>query len=253
MSGVGSDPLEARLSEALRSGLADSPVDAPSLLDGAHRRVRRVRQRRMAAGAAAVALVLAVPVGYEIVHPETTKYGTQAAMIPGRSPSPLATLPDSLAFRSAELPAGVRRDLSLVSERVPVVSGQQCADSPGPRPVTGRQWNWSSGDTNAASVAVNLTVTRWADASSAFTELVADTGLCRWTDAPTSHAFTARGAAASWAGTSEFSTLHYGRAVVRVGNLLAGVEVQSPAGTQAALTTAEQLAEALTPRLKRAS
>lgn len=254
MSGVGSDPLEKRLSEALQSGLSDSPVDTPGLLDGTHRRVRRVRQRRVAGIAAAVALVLAVPVGYEVAHPESSEYGTPAAMLPSQSsPSPIATLPDSLAFSASELPPGVRLDLSLVSDRVPAVSGQQCSAGAGLRPKTGHQWSWSNGGSDATAVTVNLIVTRWSDASAAFTELATDTGLCRWVDPPTRHAFSAAGAASSWAGTSDFSSLHYGRAVVRVGNLLAGVEVQSPAGTEAALNTAERLVTSLTPRLRKAA
>lgn len=249
----GEDPaaLEARLSDALRSGLTDAPVDTPALVAGTQRRVRRVRQRRTAALAAAVALVLAVPVGYELVHPSTSDYGTPAALLPAGSPSPVATLPDSLAFPAAALPAGLTLDLSLVSDRLPVVSGQQCGGGTGRRPTTGRQWNWSQGGTDAAAVSVNLTVTRWADASAAFTDLVADTGVCRWVSPPVARSFSARGAASSWAGTSDVATLHYGRAVVRVGDLVAGVEVQSPAGSAVARTTAEELASSLVPRLKK--
>jgi hypothetical protein len=247
------DPLESRLSEALRSGLADTPVDAAALVVGAQRRVRRVRQRRAAGIAAAVALVLAVPVGYEVVHPSSSKYGTPAALLPARSPSPVATLPDSLAFPAAQLPAGLTLDLSLVSDRVPVVAGQQCGTGAGPRPRTGRQWSWSHGGADAAAMSVNLTVTRWADASAAFAALVADTGVCRWVDRPAPASFTARGASSSWAATSDFSTLHYGRAVVRVGDLVAGVEVQSPAGSAQARATAENLVSSIVPRLKRAA
>jgi hypothetical protein len=102
-------------------------------------------------------------------------------------------------------------------------------------------------------MSVNLTVTRWADASAAFTDLVADTGVCRWVDVPVPATFTARGTSSSWAATSDFSTLHYGRAVVRVGDLVAGVEVQSPAGSAAARATAEILVSSLVPRLKKAA
>ena len=247
------NPLEERLSEALRSELADSPVDASGLVEGTHRQVRRVRQRRAGGLAAVVALVLAVPVGYEVAHPESTSESTPAALLPGQSPSPVATLPRSLAFSASELPRGLSLDLSLVSDRLPVVSGQQCGAGAGTRPRTGRQWSWSHGSANVTAGSVDLVVPRGKDSAAAFAQMVSDTGVCRWTAAPAQREFTAPGADTSWAATTEFSTLHYGRAVVRVGNLIAGVEVQSPAGTTQALTTAENLASSLTPRLRKAA
>jgi hypothetical protein len=259
--------LGARLYSALRPGPADQPVDVQALLEGSHRRVRQVRHRRMAAVVAAGALVLAVPVGYEVTHPGASNIPQPAALIPSgtasgpvggarsspvRSP-PGRTIPDSLAVTAAQLPPGLVPELDLTSVNLPTVAGQQCQsqDAVSARPLAGRQWTWTDGTGRTTALTVSLTVTRWPAGAGrqAFADLVEDRGFCRWTDPQTIRPFP-MAADDSWASTSTVATLRYARSVVRDGDVIAGVEVQDSAGTRAAAALADGLATDVSQRLK---
>jgi hypothetical protein len=252
------DELAHRLDGALRSGLAGGPVDAQALLAGSHRRATRVRQRRLAGVGAAVALVLAVPVGYEVMHPGASDTAPPAALLPsspattagstgrptGPRPSPVA-IPGSLSLTAAELPAGLKPELDLKGANVATVPGQQCQSlaAAGLRPVAGRQWTWTDGSGRTTALTVSLIVTRWAPGTgtTAFDDLAADTGYCRWSDPQALRPFAPSGVDDAWAATSSFSTLRYGRAAIRIGDLIAAVEVQHPGGVKVAAELAEQL------------
>jgi hypothetical protein len=82
------ETLGARLDSALRSGLDLGQVDVATLVEGSRHRARQVRTRRIAAAVASAALVLAVPVGYEVVNPGGQTSSQPAAMLPSGSRSP---------------------------------------------------------------------------------------------------------------------------------------------------------------------
>jgi hypothetical protein len=291
------EELAARLDSALRTDLGLTSVDVGALLEGSRRRARRVRSQRIAAIAAAAALVVAVPVSYELIRPEG-QVVQPAAMLPSGSltempwsaqptptrpvtpvsipsaqpstPVPIESkvtskprasmkatdsavypIPDSVAFTAAELPDGLTLNFDAASPKQPTVIGQICdpGNPDGARPITGRQWSWVDGSGKMTSTSVSLIVTGWKGGTGkvAFEQLVADTGYCRWLDPQTAVAFSTTASDQSWSGTSVSSansSLKYGRAVVRLGDLIAGVQVQDASGTGAAVKLAQSLAVA---------
>jgi hypothetical protein len=292
------EELAARLDSALRSGLGATSVDVGALLDGSRRRARRVRSQRIAAIAAAGALVVAVPVSYEVIRPERNQVVQPAAMLPSGSltempwsaqptpprpvtpvsipsaqpstPVPINSkatskpqasskvigsavyqIPDSVAFTAAELPDGLTLSFDGASPRQPTVIGQGCdpGNPDGARPIAGRQWSWVDGSGKMTSTSVSLIVTGWKSGTGrvAFDQFVADTGYCRWVDPQTAVDFSTTASDQTWSGTSVSSansSLKYGRAVVRLGDLIAGVQVQDASGTGAAVKLAQSLAVA---------
>jgi hypothetical protein len=98
---------------------------------------------------------------------------------------------------------------------------------------------------------VNLIITAWSSGTGdeAFDELVADTGYCHWLDPQTEGSFSSALSDQSWSGTSTNSSLNYGRAVIRIGDVIAGVEVQDADGTEAAARVADQLGIVISKRL----
>jgi hypothetical protein len=289
------EELAARLDSALQADLGSTRVDVAALLDGSRRRARRVRSQRFAAMAAVAALVVAVPVSYEVIRPERNRTVQPAAMLPSSSltampwsdrptPDPTRTpeavdslpstpvpidskltskprvtlkttgstiyqIPDSVAFTAAELPDGLTLNFDGAGAKQPTVDGQVC-DPGNPqalRPITGRQWSWVDSCGSMTSTTVNLIVTGWKTGTVkvAFGELVANTGYCQWLDPQTVVDFSTPASDQSWSGTSTSSTdrpLKYGRAVIRIGDLIAGVEVQDANGTDVAVKLAEKLA-----------
>ena len=289
------EELAARLDSALQADLGSTRVDVAALLDGSRRRARRVRSQRIAAMTAVAALVVAVPVSYEVIRPERNRTVQPAAMLPSSSltampwsdrptPDPTRTppaadslpstpvpldskltskpritlkttgstiyqIPDSVAFTAAELPDGLTLNFDGAGANQPTVDGQVC-DPGNPkalRPITGRQWSWVDSSGSMTSTTVNLIVTGWktGTAKAAFGELVANTGYCQWLDPQTVVDFSTPASDQSWSGTSTSSTdtpLKYGRAVIRIGDLIAGVEVQDANGTDVAVKLAEKLA-----------
>jgi hypothetical protein len=180
--------LGARLDSALRTRLDLDQVDVGTLLQGSRRRARRVRTQRIAAVAAASVLVVALPVGYEVLNPAGRGSAPPAALLPSGSRPPVtrpggpinqpnptavpsAVPPSGNGFASAtivptsipetfvsipgdELPAGVSFDRTVPNTGQVQVAGQQCgrlaSDQPQPvRPVDGRQWVWSAGSAEA--------------------------------------------------------------------------------------------------------
>jgi hypothetical protein len=243
------DQLSTWLGSALRADLASDQVDVDALLTGSRRRARRLRSQRIGAAAVAAVLLVGVPAGLEVFRPGD-EVGPSAAMLPSSAGrvSGHSRIPSSLAFTRAELPAG----LAPVAEsrsagslaQLPVVAGQDCSASTG-APLVGRKWSWSSAEAPGASV--ELVVTGWApgSATAALTGLDGSGGACRWLEPQTAHAFTADHSDQSWSGRSASGS----RAVVRVGDWIAGVEVADPADPASALPLAQKLARAEASRL----
>jgi hypothetical protein len=158
-------------------------------------------------------------------------------------------IPDSVAFSAAELPDGSKLNLDLdTGTKTPTSMGQVCdpGNPKGARPITSRQWGWAVGDAMTATT-VNLVVTGWKSGTGklAFDQLVTDTGFCQWDDPQTEVDFSTTLSDQSWSGTSVSSvnsSLKYGRAVVRLGDVIAAVEVQDASGTDVALKLADRLA-----------
>jgi hypothetical protein len=266
------EQLGALLESTLRTHLGTDQVDARALIRGSRRRAKRVRSQRIAALTTAAVLVVAVPVGYEVISPDPHGVAQPAAMLPSnqaaltpggahptqrstspQSPSgsagadPARAIPDSLAFGAAELPSGLTLYwASGPSAGSPTVNGQDCqaADASSSRPITGRQWLWSTNSGKLTDLGVTLTVTSWAPGSGsrALADLIHNTGACRWSDPQQVRAFTASDSDQSWASTSSRGQLHYARSVIRVGDVIAGIEVQHPDGTKAAAVLADHLA-----------
>jgi hypothetical protein len=150
-------------------------------------------------------LVVALPVGYEVLNPAGRGSAPPAALLPSGSRPPVtrpggpinqpnptavpsAVPPSGNGFASAtivptsipetfvsipgdELPAGVSFDRTVPNTGQVQVAGQQCgrlaSDQPQPvRPVDGRQWVWSAGSAEADALSINLTVTSWAEGES---------------------------------------------------------------------------------------
>jgi hypothetical protein len=293
--------LGARLDSALRANLGSNGVNVAALLDGSRSRARRVRAQRIAAMAAAGALVVAVPVSYELIRPEPNSVVQPAAMLPSssrpaavlptshpavtqtRSPTPTVprpsrpflakskptrtteasskpaeftvyAIPDSLAFTADELPAGLTVNYDGAGANVPTVLGQSCDPSnpKAAKPITGRQWTWVDDSGKMTATTVDLTVTGWHSGTGkrAFDELVSDTGYCHWSDPQTKVDFHPATCDQSWAGTSTFASLHHGKAVVRLGDVIAGIQVQEASGIQEAAKVANALATKMCDHLR---
>jgi len=281
------EALGSRLDSALRTGLDLKHVDVATLVEGSQRRARRIRTRRMATLAAAAVLVLAVPVGYEVINPGPGSGSQSAAMLPSssrpgatkaaeqinRRPNPTAipsaaapaaassaasskagaSIPDAFAFTAAELPAGLVLDGSTKKVGDLVVDGQDCGGTDKvTQPVVARQWVWSSNRGKADELTVNLTVTAWeaGAAAPAFAAATDATGNCRWEDPQTLRVLPGVSADETWASTSDVPGDLCGRAVLRIGDGIVGIEVVDPTSVVTAAALADKLAGIQADRLR---
>ena len=280
--------LGARLDSALRSGLALAEVDVESLVVGSRRRARRVRSRRIAGAVTTTALVVGVPVGYEVVHPGAAGTAPPAALLPSHPgvtdlirptarPNPViapsavppteadtsltysskgqaapTAIPELFAFTAAELPPGLTLQRRSAADGGLLVDGQICSGPERPRPAVGRQWIWSTDPGQADDLSVSLTVTAWAagQAATAFATVVEPTGNCTWKDPQTPRVLPEMAAERSWASTSDVKGEHYARAVVQVGDGIVGVQVRHPKTVAAATEIADRLAKVQVSRLQ---
>jgi hypothetical protein len=260
------EQLGAMLQTALQAQLSSDDVDVRSLLRGSRRRSRRVRTQRLSLLAAAAVLVVAVPAGYEVIAPSSGKsaQSQSAALLPsssaaghdeGDKPSAASTNPDYMAFTSEELPNGLTLYwASGMSNGSATVNGQDCqhVDPTGERPIEGRQWLWTTNTGQLSDLGVTLTVTHWSagTAAEALSELADDTGYCHWSDPQVERSSKVKQADGTWASTSSSHGLHYARTVIRVGDVIAGVEVQNPKGVKDAAVLADDLARIEASRLR---
>lgn len=225
----GSDEqLGVLLDSALRGGLRDGQVDVGALTQGSRQRARQIRHRRVAAVSGIAALVVAVPVGYQVIsdHPNGSTHADTAALIP----SGAARLP--AAFTAAELPAGMT--LASTSKTVDgPVPGLSC-DWPR-APKAGQRWVWKG--SNGATV--TLTVTRWASAAPVLNDVVKG-AACQWSEPPVNEARGTIDGSDYWAAGVGTSL----RALLRSGNSIAGIQV-----TGLSSTTLAELARTEADRL----
>jgi hypothetical protein len=227
------DELGERLGRALHDHLGDdrgAPVDLPALIEGSRGRARQLRQRRIGLAVAGAVLVVAVPLAAEVIS--SPQASPPAAVISSAAPAPL--LPGSLAFTSAELPAGLtEQPVPEPAAGLPLVTGLACPERApgGARPRIARQWSWGQAAAGRAGVRVTLTVSDWdrsAAAAAAVNDLAAGSGPCRFSPQPASSSGALPAGAQLWTTTALQGSGSVSWAVVRVGGLVAGIEVRDP-------------------------
>ncbi|WP_380176054.1 hypothetical protein ACFEMC_10375 [Kineococcus sp. DHX-1] len=147
-------------------------------------------------------------------------------------------IPDMTRTR-ASLPAG----LTVLSDggqypKSPTVMGQECSSRPfDPPMVAGRQITWWNGSQRSSTQSqVDLVVTGRAAGGGpvAFDALVANTGVCRFTDPTTPFALTVAGADQTWAARTDSNGLPFISGAARLGDLIVGITVLHPSADQAA-------------------
>jgi hypothetical protein len=282
MSEQPDDVLAHRLDDALREGLGADQVDVGSLLVGVRRRARIVRTRRAVAAAAVLAAVLAVPVGYEVLHPTRGVSAPPAAMIPGTSGSPARTLyarrpatafplpsaggpasadgrvptvsrdreviPDRLAFSASHFPSDLTLRSSTEELGADIVGDLACDRKPASSPKSlpsaplGAR-HWRW--TSAGGAEVDLIVSRWSgtDATPAVSYVVK--AGCLWRRLASRELSSEQVFVpneATWVSMPIADDNGYSQAMIRSGPLVAGVRVRHPDGVKAAESLAVRLA-----------
>jgi len=259
------EELGVRLDIALKAGLESTRVDIDELLSGSHRRAHRLRSQRIAGAALAAVLIIGLPAGFEIIHPTAGASGPPAMLSSAGSAGSGARPTRTQALRTVAelaqfapsamaLPSGLT--LTTTTAVGPaggrsIVAGQECPSTgSGARPSR-RQWIWETSGGASTDLRVTLTVADWpaAAASPAVSRLSGAAGGCRWLEPQTVQPFTLATAQQAWSSSSGQGDRFYGRTVIRVGDLTAGIEVRDPAGRVAALTLAQRLAATEAERL----
>lgn len=252
--------------------LDDEHVDLPRLLQDTRRKAHRARTRRRVAlatsCAASVAAVVAVPTGLvrlqaaggarrpasssptgSATMAPTTRSTTPAPRpSPGDRPENVAyPIPDGVGFTKADFPTPLLQVFDVGQYKLePTVPGQSCQDpgTTGAAPVAGRQWNWAEEESNRPQLSVALVVTGWAAGTghARFEDVVRDSGTCRWFAAQAPASTQGMSADDAWAGSNTTAGQSFAHALVRVGDVLVGVEVVDPRSRQSALALARRLA-----------
>jgi hypothetical protein len=185
---------------------------------------------------------------------------------PARSSTPEATdslrfkrallIPDWFAFSAAELPSGLvlARTGPIIDDRI--VEGQACGRPPtwSPESVAGRQWRWQAKGAGADARVVTLTVTTWAEdrAAIAFQAALTDFKGCGWFGRQTTLSDQSGGSDDErWDATSTLAGRNYGRALIRVGDAIVGIQVSDPDGLDSAAELTADLAAGQNDRLQR--
>ncbi|WP_285593129.1 hypothetical protein [Kineosporia sp. NBRC 101731] len=228
------DELAARLDVALHERLDGTTVNVAALAAGSRRRARLVRTRRTAALAGVLAVVVAVPVGWQLATAQRPTAVQGAALMPQQEHAKV--VPDSVGFTESELPSGARlsgaaASASSGSVDPELVAGLNCAGPSGAAATAPgatdnaqqREWRWTTSNTD-----VSLTVTRWASvdaAADALTTLANDTGNCTWNDPVEVLNHEVAGSQQTWAAAATSDGQSVVRTVVRVDELVAGIQV----------------------------
>ncbi|MEZ0163181.1 hypothetical protein AB2L27_00205 [Kineococcus sp. LSe6-4] len=265
--------LRSALHDELHAGRIDEPGLHTGTRHRLRRRLRRRRRTRAVVGAFALVAAVGVPLGLQWTSqpsvrttpatsptsaPTSTATSTATAtsstsppVVPTSSTStsgssvglanpdvPVAyDIPDMTRTRAA-LPTG----LTVLGDygqypRSPTVMGQECSSRPfDPPMVAGRQISWWNGSQRSATQnAVDLVVTGRAPGGGpiAFDALVADTGVCRFTEPTTPFAITVAGADETWAAHTDSNGLPFVSGAARVGDLIVGITVLHPSQDEA--------------------
>ncbi|GAB6899933.1 hypothetical protein [Kineosporia succinea] len=228
------DELAARLDVALHERLGATNVDVAALAAGSRRRSRRVRTQRIGAAVGALAVLIAVPAGWQLATAERPASLQAAALLPKQHDA--EPVPEAAGFSEADLPegsslSGAAAGASSGSVDPELVSGLNCAGPTGAAAATPgstdnaqqREWRWT-GEKND----VSLIVTRWAStdaAADALTSLANDTSTCTWSDPVEVLPLEVAGSQQTWAAGATTDGQAVVRTVVRVRELVAGVQV----------------------------
>jgi len=254
------DELASRLDVALHDRLDDTSVDVGALAAGGRRRARRLRSQRLGAAAAALAVLIAVPAGWQLATAQRPTDMQGAVLLPKQEDRAADEVPDSVAFSLSELPpdstlTGAAAGASSGSVDPKLVAGLNCVGASGSAATDPdaadnaqqREWRWSSSTND-----ISLIVTRWADtgaATSALTALATDTSTCTWNDPVEVIAYDVLGADQTWVGSTTSNGESVVRMIVRVNELIAGVQV-SGTDEEALTELADSLATSEVDKLR---
>jgi hypothetical protein len=245
------DELATRLDLALHERLdGDGSVNVAALAAGGRRRARRIRSQRLGAAAGVLAVVIAVPVGWQLATAPRPNSTQSAALLPEQHKRAADAVPDVAGFTASELPpgstlTGAGAGASSGSVDPELVAGLDCVGPTGTaaaRPgatdnAQQRQWRWSG------ATDVSLTVTRWAStdaAADALTTLANGTGTCTWNDPVEVQSYAVSGSDQTWAGSTTLDGRAQVHVIVRVAETVAGLQV-----TGSDVESATELADSL--------
>ncbi len=275
--------VEKRLTRALHQGLDEADVD-PDLVPGARVRARRLRRRRSAGVAAVVALTVGLPLGATVLRDPTSVPAAPAALVTTAErpqPTPTRTEPSTTAApppatapvvdleglgpnRSAwDIPLAAltqREDLPVplvpydlfepTYRNVPVVMGQECGELPGLQPAAAAMSTWledPSGPRSQLTVTTQITGFSRGDGPQAFAEALQDEGRCRWSGQGATSTFSPAVGDQGLIRTRDDGADPESAAVLRVGDLLVGVQAYGTSAgvdnTALARSAAEKVAQ----------
>jgi hypothetical protein len=189
--------------------------------------------------------------GPRLTSPPRTSTPTSAKL---RQLKRAMVIPDWFAFTEAELPPGVVLSRAARSVDNAIVEDQNCGRTQAsPHSVAGRQWIWQTKGAGSDAQVVSLTVTSWAeaDAATVFKVAISEFGSCGWFGRQVTSDQGGAPVNERWSASSTQDGQHYGRAVIRFGNGIVGIQVRDPDGLNEAAKLADDLAVAQDARLQR--
>ncbi len=190
------------------------------------------------------------PTGGAGAEEPTTPTGQDGSLLtagPGSIPAPLVEPED--------LPVPMELEFSMTTAKIPSLPGQVCNENrPGLAPFDGQTESWAEEGDSPDQQSVSVSVTRWAPGESAlaFDEVQQDTGRCRFQD---------EGEVVTWhpshgqeglQRSREYQGLDFSASLLRTGDLLVGVELVGPDGTEDLQEGSADVAEAVALRLDEA-
>jgi hypothetical protein len=163
-------------------------------------------------------------------------------------------IPDSIAFRTADLPKGMESIGDFEPYRqAPTVAGQGCGRIPSNRwPLARREWSWSRGNTAAGEreLTVQMVITGWNRSEDAFAGVVSNTGACRFSDTYLLNREESPDTTVWLSERTSPEGLAYGFAAQRLpGEVIVAVTVIHPDGTAEAGALASKLADVAAQRV----
>jgi hypothetical protein len=143
-------------------------------------------------------------------------------------------------------------EFSMTTAKIPSLPGQVCNEGrPGLAPVDGQTESWAEEGDSRDQQSVSVSVTRWAPGESApaFDEVEQDTGRCRFQDEGEVLAWRPTNGQEGLQRNREYEGLDFSASLLRTGDLLVGVELVGPDGTEALQEGSAAVAEAVALRL----